>query len=1770
MMAWRPAARHLAAGRRWLVLLLAVAAVSRGDGATSAERLVGRPPQPAAVARVDPVLLRQAEQRPVTFLVRTGPGANEPAPAPAAARDAEALQALLAAGAERVRPVEVGLRALQARGGVHHVESFPAFGVVAATGDAAAIRAAAGMAGVLEVRADWEHRLVAGRSRAEPADTAWHLRVIGADRAWREHGSTGEGVTVATIDTGADWRHPLLRHAYRGRDGRHDYDWADFSRSVPAPAPEDGNGHGTQVMGLLAGSGAGGALGVAPGVEWIAVRAFDDRGRSSDLRLLRAAQWILAPTDSQGARPRPDLAPHVVNGSWVLENGADPLYVDVVAAWRAAGIVPVFAAGNAETLAAVPAGILAPASYGGVLSVGATDERGAPWAQSVQGPGFYGGVKPDLVAPGVRVLTAGPEGATAYGTGTSMAAPQAAGAVALALSVNPALTVDDALNVVRASARDLAPPGPDAATGWGALDVRAAVGMAASAGQVRGRVAGAGHGPVAGAAVTAERLPPGDRYAGHWRRPTDSDGRYVMALPEGSWRVSFQAFGLVGTTVSVTVVAGQATQLDAILTAAPSGTVTGRVTGPDGRAVVGARIDAVGAPPAWGTLTDATGRYGLDLPAGERQLRVTGYMRRAVTETVSVRPGEVAERSVILQPAPKLLLVDADAAAGERIHPYLERALHDAGYVADTWVPRSVADLPTALDLASYDAVLWAHLYGSPGRAGAAGDEDGAIRLLRSYAAGGGRLIVSGQDVGADGAAHARPSAARFYEEVLGARLRSPITLSSLVRGVGPFEGLELQLGWPTGHLKAGRRAPDVVEPVAPSVVPVLHYDDGQPAGLAASDGHGRRVYLAFGVEGAGDGVALARLLDRAVGWLQAPELRLTAAPRHVDPGGATTLTLDVFGHRASQVVTVRAWSVPAVTLDDADDTWTREGPHALRWSGMLEAERARAMRFTARLTEPAGGAVPLTITAAVQADSRAVTTSLELRARAPDLGSSHLTFHPARPAGADRATLALVVSNTGLVPATGATALLSLPPAMTPLGETLQASSGRAEWLAGEREAAWRGDVAAGDRVTVSLMGGLPDGVGREHGASALMDDGAGSSSSVTATALVGGPDLRPSTPGGWPEPLYPGAEFVVPVTVTNRGRAPASAAVSLALPADVVGRAPQDAGQSVLTRGLHVPPGGEGTIGFDLAVSETAPDGARVLRFLVDDGARPPRPVGMQAEVEVLRPALHASRAVLLPSRARSGDWVTGTVLVANLGRRPVTVHVVDSLAPALVLDPARVAVSRGTLDVRPATLQWTLQAAPPASDGSWSVGAGSLRVSGVPLARDGPVGAPAPVALDFAFPFVTEVYTRAWVLDRGLLGFGEPGPVGAARGEPAAGDGLAPGSVAPLWWPGATGGALPLVRRSAEGITFTWPSAGPSGPLAATLHPDGRVRFDYGAGPQVVGAAVGVRAPDGRSWLVEPDLVSPATSLTFHPPGGWERLDFRAQVRTGLEPNSRVEHAAWLRAPGFERRLTAALLANSLDLAASRLDGRPGRPVAGGLVRYRLELVADGVVEARNLDLRLTLPLMARLLPESLEGGLTAGETEHDLVWRGRIPAGDSASFGWSVRVPADVTVGAGLTSRALVRGHGLEPLAIRHTLRVAASDFAGSTKRASRSVAWPGERVAFTLRAVNSGLEPVSVTLVDSLPPGMTYVVGSAGSSAGSAPEWRADARAVTWSGELEAGTAVDLWLAAQYVGPGRQSNVMTLEDGRGTAYSAWADVYPAAARAYLPAALGGRH
>ena len=299
-----------------------------------------------------------------------------------------------------------------------------------------------------------------------------NITLVQAPSLWGQ-GNTGQGVVVASMDSGVDVSHPDLASRWRGGSNS----WFDPYNQHATPV--DLSGHGTWTTGIMVGGDAGGtSIGVAPGAQWIAVKIFNDQGGSTATAIHLGFQWLLDPDGN----PNTADAPQTVNNSWTYANPG--CYLDFepdLQALRAAGILPVFAAGNGGPYSNTS---YSPSNNPSAFAVGAIDNNSQIYAYSSRGPSTCGGSNgpfPEIVAPGVDVRTTGLYGTYYMDSGTSFAAPHVAGGLALLLAAYPDLDAGMQEQSLIQSAVDLGGLGPDDVYGYGRLDLVAALNWASTA-----------------------------------------------------------------------------------------------------------------------------------------------------------------------------------------------------------------------------------------------------------------------------------------------------------------------------------------------------------------------------------------------------------------------------------------------------------------------------------------------------------------------------------------------------------------------------------------------------------------------------------------------------------------------------------------------------------------------------------------------------------------------------------------------------------------------------------------------------------------------------------------------------------------------------------------------------------------------------------------------------------------------------------------------------------------------------------------------------------------------------------------------------------------------------------------------------------------------------------------------------------------------------------------------------------------------------------------
>jgi len=324
--------------------------------------------------------------------------------------------------------------------------------------------------------------------------SAWGLSTIGALAAWGAYGARGQGVTIGLLDTGVDDTHPDLLD---GKGNKKVTRWAEFDadgRMVPNSTAHDTDLHGTHCAGILVGGSRSGKwIGVAPDARLAVALVLDGKkGGGTDAQILAGMNWAIEEgVDVISMSLGGLVISSLPTGNLMLNLEIPSTYTETIFTALEAGIPVVTAIGNEGSQTT---GL--PGNDMFAFAVGATDYRDRP-------AGFSGGrthiiresdylpedllplpySKPDISAPGVAITSCVPKQKYAELSGTSMATPHVAGAVALLLSACPSIRKVPAnerafliQDFMTGSATLLGEAGQDHRYGFGRIEVLRAIG----------------------------------------------------------------------------------------------------------------------------------------------------------------------------------------------------------------------------------------------------------------------------------------------------------------------------------------------------------------------------------------------------------------------------------------------------------------------------------------------------------------------------------------------------------------------------------------------------------------------------------------------------------------------------------------------------------------------------------------------------------------------------------------------------------------------------------------------------------------------------------------------------------------------------------------------------------------------------------------------------------------------------------------------------------------------------------------------------------------------------------------------------------------------------------------------------------------------------------------------------------------------------------------------------------------------------------------------
>lgn len=433
----------------------------------------------------------------------------------------------------------------------------------------------------------------------------WGLERLGVSKVW-ELGINGTGVRVAILDTGIQADHPDLKgklFTIVEEDPFYPGGWIEFDREGKPvrTMPSDDLGHGTHVAGTIAGGNSSGvSIGIAPGAKLMVAKVVT-KGFGTFAQILAGIQWAIDPfyfNETLGRWEKTGFPAHVVSislGAYIYHDAFPPV-ADIV---KALGITMVVAIGNGG-----PGTSGTPANVKSVIAVGAVNEdnniawfssgeRVTSWRLSSEEP--Y--VKPDFVAPGVKILSSMPPSSYAELAGTSMATPHVSGTVALMIQASNKtgidITPDEIYSILKGTSESTMFSSQNIREGWGLINAYRAVTLILNPTEIRGTVIDPEGNPVPDVLVTMINPDTSTIIAtitsgnGVFEHPVISGGWLIGAMPAKRYAFNF---------TRIEVKSGEIAELNITVQEPPEFLLRGKVTDLSGNPIQGATVTL--EPPA--------------------------------------------------------------------------------------------------------------------------------------------------------------------------------------------------------------------------------------------------------------------------------------------------------------------------------------------------------------------------------------------------------------------------------------------------------------------------------------------------------------------------------------------------------------------------------------------------------------------------------------------------------------------------------------------------------------------------------------------------------------------------------------------------------------------------------------------------------------------------------------------------------------------------------------------------------------------------------------------------------------------------------------------------------------------------------------------------------------------------------------------------------------------------------------------------------------------
>ena len=663
----------------------------------------------------------------------------------------------------------------------------------------------------------------------------WNLDLIHVREMW-EKGFTGKGVKIGILDTGVDADHPALQGKIK--------DFAFIDKSGSSERIKDAydtDSHGTHVSGIAVGGSLQKPLGVAPDSS-LSVGVVIPGGSGSFSQIIGGLEWILNPDND----PLTNDSPRIVNLSLGLP-GFVKIWTPIFQKLLAKNILPVCSIGNEGD------GISSsPGNTPNAFAVGAYDSNKKcgffssgsdqiKWEDTTIQTDFYS--KPDISAPGVSILSCIPDKGYEKMSGTSMASPHVAGAAAVLAQAFPEASSYDLRYFLMAGAQDEGKKGYDTRFGQGSLDVFNSFKLMTQAKRVQGKIKNYSIDYTLQIAETG--LPV----------YINSHEDFSVYLPTGSYHLDiiYQQDKIKSLPLTIT---SKNIQLDIVLPIIQQFTLDGRVKDPMGNPLQASIVSKDNR-----IVTNKAGMFSIPCNALDSLIiRASGYKE----ETFHLGTTLPAFLNITLKKVDLLLIEGASNYLAIKNPPKLA-----SNYYFEALNQNNIS---FAFQDATKEPLRWEDISGFKillyfFESGSFTHEEG--KLLSRYLEQGGKLLVTGRMV----MFLENYMNLTFLGDYFGIASKETISFPSISTfdDADDFKGFQFAL---SGNEGANNQENcDVLQRRESSVspIPFLKFTEigkERYAGVLATNGIYRGVFLPFGFEGISSSSARKDLMLKMITWL--------------------------------------------------------------------------------------------------------------------------------------------------------------------------------------------------------------------------------------------------------------------------------------------------------------------------------------------------------------------------------------------------------------------------------------------------------------------------------------------------------------------------------------------------------------------------------------------------------------------------------------------------------------------------------------------------------------------------------------------------------------------------------------------------------------------------------------------------------------------------------------------------------------------------------------